>query len=295
MFDRSSPPALPADVVDAHHHLWDPDRPGSEWLADPALAAIRRRYGLAELEAVVRPWGVAATVLVQTLPELDETIEFCGLAESSRGLVAGVVGWVDLTLGAGVSAQIEQLRSVPGGDRLVGIRHLVQSEADREWLRRPDVTAGVAVVGRAGLVYDLLVLTDQLASAAAITGALDEVSFVLDHAAKPPFRGSTDEWDSWRSGITQLATRPNVSCKLSGLATEADWESWTDATLAPAVEHVLDVFGPDRVMFGSDWPVCELAGRYDEIVSAASALTASCTAAERCDIFGVTARRVYSL
>jgi L-fuconolactonase len=282
-------------VIDAHHHLWDPARPGAEWLQDESLRPINRSYGLSELREVTEHNGIDATVLVQTLPDLDESIEFCATAAGSRGLISGVVGWVDLTLGDAVDGQLETLRCGPGGDRLVGIRHLVQGEVDRDWLRRDDVAAGIAALGRAGLVYDLLVLTDQLPSAVALAGALDEVSFVLDHAAKPPFRADADSWSMWRSGLADLARHPNVVCKLSGLATEADWSSWDVDTLRPAADHVLDAFGAGRVLFGSDWPVCELAGPYEAILQAARDLTAGCTASEHAMIFGGNARRVYGL
>jgi L-fuconolactonase len=282
-------------VIDAHHHLWDPARPGAEWLQDESLRPINRAYGLSELRGVTTRSGVDATVLVQTLDELDESVELCATAAESRGLIAGVVGWVDLTLGDSVNGQLDTLRSGAGGDRLVGIRHLVQDEADRDWLRRDDVTAGIATLGRAGLVYDLLVLTDQLASAVSLVGALDEVSFVLDHAAKPPFRADADAWSMWRSGVAALAAHPNVVCKVSGLATEAEWSSWDADTLRPAADHVLDVFGAGRVLFGSDWPVCELAGPYEAILGAARDLTAGCSAAEHAMIFGGNARRVYGL
>ena len=282
-------------VIDAHHHLWDAARPGAGWLQDDSLRPINRTYGPSQLRQVTERNGVDATVLVQTLPELEESVELCAIAAESRGLIRGVVGWVDLTLGDGVSGQLETLRSGPGGDRLVGIRHLVQGEVDRDWLRRDDVAAGVAAVGRAGLVFDLLVLTDQLATAVALAGALDEVSFVLDHAAKPPFRAGADSWSMWRSGLADLAALPNVVCKLSGLATEADWSSWNADTLRPAADHVFDVFGAGRVLFGSDWPVCELAGPYEAILGAARDLTAGCSACEHAMIFGGNARRVYGL
>ena len=234
-------------------------------------------------------------MLVQTIADLDESVELCAVAAESGGLIAGVVGWVDLTLGDAVAGQVERLRAARGGERLVGIRHLVQGEADREWLRRDDVVAGVAAVGRAGLVFDLLVLTDQLASAVALVSRLDDVAFVLDHAAKPPFGSDAERWSMWRDGVAELADRPNVVCKLSGLATEADWWSWDADTLRPAADHVLDVFGAERVLFGSDWPVCELAGSYDEILGAARDLTAGCSEAERAQIFGANARRVYGM
>ncbi len=214
---------------------------------------------------------------------------------SRPGSIAGVVGWVDLSLGAAVTEQLDQLRAGYGGGKLVGIRHQVQDEAQRNWLLRDDVVAAIAKVGAAGLVYDMLVLTDQLPSAADLAARLDTMTFVLDHAAKPPFTGGPDYWNVWKAGVTALAAQPNVACKLSGLATEANWNSWDADTLRPAVEHVLEAFGPDRLMFGSDWPVCELAGPYREMLAAATKLTESCTPSERDQLFSGTANRVYRL
>jgi L-fuconolactonase len=282
-------------IVDSHHHLWDPARPGSEWLQVEAMKRINRPYGLAELREVTGRNGVSATVLVQTVADLDESVERCAVAAESGGLIAGVVGWVDLTAGSAVVGPLDRLRSERGGDRLVGIRHLAQGESDREWLRRDDVVEAVAAVGRAGLVYELLVLTDQLASAVSLVSRLDDVAFVLDHAAKPPFGAGDESWSAWRSGVAELALRPNVVCKLSGLATEADWRTWDADTLRPAADHVLGVFGAGRVLFGSDWPVCELAGSYDEVLAAARDLTAGCSESERAQIFGANARRVYGI
>jgi L-fuconolactonase len=287
-------PAI-SDTVDSHHHLWDPARPGSEWLQNAAMAPINRPFGIAELRDVTGRNGVTSSVLVQTVADVDESVELCAVAAESGGLIAGVVGWVDLTLGDAVAEPVGRLRAARGGDRLVGIRHLVQGEADREWLRRDDVVAGIAAVGRAGLVYDLLVLTDQLASAVALVSRLDDVAFVLDHAAKPPFQADDGSWSTWRDGVAELAARPNVVCKLSGLATEADWRSWDADTLRPAADHVLQVFGVERVLFGSDWPVCELAGSYDEVLAAARDLTADCSESECVQIFGANARRVYGI
>ena len=282
-------------VVDAHHHLWDPGRRSYPWMDGVALSPIRRRYGLDELRDVTAANAVDATVLVQTTSDFEESVEFCATAAASRGLIAGVVGWVDLTLGERVEAQIEQLRSAQGGDSLVGLRHQVENEADREWLTRPDVTAGIAAAGRAGLVYDLLVVTDQLRSATWLADRLDTVSFVLDHAGKPPLTGGADAWEAWRIGIAALAARPNVVCKLSGLATEADWSAWDAATLRPAAELVLELFGSERVMFGSDWPVCELAGTYAEIIVAACDLTVELSTVEQTLVFRENACRVYRL
>lgn len=284
-----------AHVIDAHHHLWDPERRNYPWMDGEAFAPIRRSYGLRELGAVTSPNGVRATVLVQTVPDLVESVEFCALAAESAGLVAGVVGWVDLCLGARVTEQLEHLCAALGGERLVGIRHQVQDEAQRDWLLRDDVVAGIEAVGEAGLAFDLLVLTDQLQSAVVLAARLDTMTFVLDHAAKPPFTAGPDEWVAWTEGVTALAARPNVACKLSGLATEARWNAWDVDTLRPAAEHVLESFGPHRVMFGSDWPVCELAGPYGEILGATRQLIESCGPTERDQILRHTAAGIYRL
>ena len=282
-------------VIDAHHHLWNTARRDYPWMDGDAFAPMCRTYGLLELGAVTSASGVGSTVLVQTVPDLVESAEFCAIAAESAGLVAGVVGWVDLSLGAAVTEQLDQLRAGLGGGTLVGIRHQVQDESQRDWLLRDDVVVAIAEVGAAGLVYEMLVLTDQLRSAVDLAARLDTMTFVLDHAAKPPFTRGPDVWDEWKCGVVTLAAHPNVVCKLSGLATEANWSSWDADTLRPAVEHVLEAFGPDRLMFGSDWPVCELAGPYGEILAAANKLTESCTSSEREQIFHRTATRVYRL
>ena len=187
---------------------------------------------------------------------IDETREFLAIAEATP-FISGVVGWVDLTDPAAAD-DIARLRSGPGGRWLVGIRHQVQDEPDPDWLTRPDVRAGIAAVGAAGLVYDLLVRPEHLPAALAAARALAEVRFVVDHVAKPPI--ASGELEPWASRIRPLGQLANVWCKLSGMATEADWWRWQAADLQPYVDHVLDVFGPGRIVFGSDWPLCLLAG-----------------------------------
>ncbi len=185
------------------------------------------------------------------------------------------------------------LRAAPGGEWLVGIRHQVQGEPDPEWLLRPDVLRGLAAVAEAGLAYDLLTLPPQLPAAVACAAALPQLRFVLDHCSKPLV--ATGEVEPWASDLRALAALPNVACKLSGLVTEADWGSWTVADLKPYADVVLDAFGPGRVAFGSDWPVCTVAASYAEVVAAAEELTAGLSEPERDEVFGGTARRVYGL
>jgi L-fuconolactonase len=206
--------------------------------------------------------------------------------------VVGVVGWADLA-GPDVAGELARLRELPGGGRPVGIRHLVQDEPDSAWLDRPEVRRGLRAVGDAGLVYDLLIRPSQLPAALRVTAALDDVRFVLDHAAKPPIASGVRE--PWAAQIAELAARPNVTCKVSGLVTEAA-AGWRPDQIAPYVDALVASFGPDRLMFGSDWPVCLLAATYDEVATVArDLLSRHLGPAELDQVFGATARSVYNL
>lgn len=276
-------------IVDAHHHVWDLSVRDQDWITDPPMGAIRRDFTLADLAAVAE--GVVRTVVVQTVCAAEETPELLALAEA-EDLVGAVVGWTDLTA-PGVRDALAELAAAPGGGWLRGIRHQVQGEPDPEWLCRADVQRGLAAVARAGLLYELLVLPHQLPAARSAAAALPQLRFVLDHCAKPPLRGG--DLDAWAAGVRALAACENVVCKLSGLVTEADWERWAIADLRPCFDVVLGAFGPDRLLFGSDWPVCLLAASYAEVVDAARELTTELSTAEREAIFSETAARVYGL
>lgn len=278
-------------LVDAHHHIWDLSVRDQNWITGPAMAPIRRNFTIGELETEARAAGVTATVLVQTVGVPEETPEFLAAAAGSD-LVAGVVGWTDLTA-PGVTDTLAALRGLPGGDRLVGIRHQVQGEPDPRWLLRPDVLRGLAAVAAAGLAYDLLVLPHQLPAAIRAAELLPGLTLVLDHLAKPPV--ATGATEPWAGRIRALAALPNTVCKLSGLVTEAAWDSWTADGLRPYADVVLDAFGPGRLMFGSDWPVCGLAATYGEVLDAARTVTDGLSEDERDAVFGTTARRVYGL
>ncbi|GLF92779.1 amidohydrolase family protein [Streptomyces yaizuensis] len=279
------------DLVDAHHHVWDLAVRDQDWITGPALAPIRRDFSAADLAAGARPAGVAATVVVQTVTVAGETPELLALA-AADDLVAGVVGWVDLTA-PDVADRLAGLRELPGGECLSGIRHQVQGEADPRWLLRPDVQRGLAAVAAAGLVYDLVVLPHQLPAATEAAGRRPELTFVLDHLGKPPV--AAREPEPWAGLLRALAARPNTVGKLSGLVTEATWDSWTTDDLRPYARVALDAFGPSRLMFGSDWPVCLLAADYGGVLAAARDLTGGLSAPERADVFGAVARRVYGL
>ncbi|GAA0553699.1 amidohydrolase family protein [Paractinoplanes ferrugineus] len=271
-------------IVDAHHHLWTADY---AWLQDPALAAIRRDYTVDDLRAVLRDAGVDRTVLVEAgRCDADETRSFLRVAQRTPE-IAGVVGWAGLTDPA-LAATIAQHRAGPGGHLLVGVRDQVQAEAD-DHLDRPEVRAGLAAVAAAGLVNELVVRTPQLPAVARAAAALPQSTFVLDHLAKPPI--AAGEIDTWRELITPVAARPNVVAKLSGLVTEAQWATWRPADLRPYVEIAVELFGPSRLMFGSDWPVCELAATYAQVKDA----LAEVLGGRPEDIFGGTAIATYHL
>ncbi|GAA1512458.1 amidohydrolase family protein [Sphaerisporangium rubeum] len=278
--------------IDAHHHIWDLSLRPQAWLEPPHMALINRDFSVADHAAETAKAGIDRSVLVQVLPDLDETREFLDAAARSD-TVAAVVGWADLT-GPGLADELAALTAGPGGGLLRGIRHLVQGEPDPRWLARDDVREGLRRVAEAGLVYDLLVLPHQLPAAIETVRALPHLGFVLDHLAKPPI--AAGELDPWAGLIRELAAEPNVTAKVSGLMTEAS-PGWSTEDMWPYVGVALEAFGPGRLMFGSDWPVCLLGGTLTQWSETVTALLdrAGLTPAERAAVFGGTAARVYDL
>ncbi len=277
-------------TVDAHHHFWDPAEADYPWLTEE-LAAIRRRFGPEDLEPLLEASDVERTILVQTRSSVAETEAFLATAARTP-FIAGVVGWIDL-VDPGVPDALARLRAGIGGEKLVGIRHQVHDEPDPDWLRRSDVRRGIETVGAAGLAYDLLVRSRELPAALDTVRALPNVRFVIDHLAKPPIRDG--QLHSWAELVRPFGGLGNVWCKVSGLVTEADWATWRPDDLAPFVAHALDVFGPDRLLFGSDWPVCLLAATYGDVLDAAQATLPDLTTAELAAVFGENAVEVYRL
>ena len=285
--------AAPAgqEIVDAHHHLWVRARHPQPWISAATMAAINADFTVADLTPLAAAAGVTQTVVVQSISSEAETTDLLRLAHTT-GLIDGVVGWVDLTA-ADVADRITRLRAGRGGARLVGFRHLIQDESDPGFLDRPDLRRGVAAVGAAGLVFGLVIRRHQLPAAVRLARDLPGVSFVLDHLGKPSLPYS--KHGGWARDLRTFAQLPNTTAKLSGLATEADWSSWTPAELRPAVEHALDTFGPSRLMFGSDWPVCLLATSYQRWIEALAALLHPLDEEGQAMIWRTTARRVYKL
>jgi L-fuconolactonase len=278
-------------VIDAHQHFWDPERADYPWMEAPELAPIRRAFGPADLAPLLKANDIDSSIVVQCRSAVDETEEFLRIAQATPSVI-GVVGWADLT-DASLGDTLDRLRALPGGDKLVGIRHQVHDEPDSDWLLRADVQRGLKAVFARDLAYDFLVRTRELPAAIAIAKAFPQARFVLDHAAKPPIAdGGSAEWSD---RVAALAACGNVWCKISGLATEAKWNDWDAGRLFPFVEHVAKCFGEDRLIFGSDWPVCLLAGSYGEIKSALEACLAKLGPNFREKAFGVNAKAAYRL
>ncbi len=260
-------------------------------MAGDELAPIRKPFNPPDLEPLLVAAGVDYTVLVQTVPSVDETREFMTIAAESS-VVAGVVGWVDLT-DPEVANTLATLKARPDGRTLVGVRHQVHDEDDPEWLLRPDVQRGLRAVQDAGLAYDILIRPRELPAALVASRALPDARLVIDHLAKPPI--ASGEIAGWTDLMEPFRGLPNVYCKLSGMITEADWLRWTTNDLRPYVETVLDIFGVDRVMYGSDWPVSLLAGQYVTVKQALEQALPPLTRNERDKVFGANAIEFYRL
>jgi L-fuconolactonase len=278
-------------IIDAHQHFWDPARADYPWMAADELAPIRRAFGPADLAPLLKANGIDASIVVQCRSSVEETEEFLRIANANPSVI-GVVGWADLTDGA-LGDTLDRLRRLPGGKKLVGIRHQVHDELDADWLLREDVQRGLTAVFAHDLAYDFLVRSRELPAAIATAQAFPSGRFVLDHAAKPPIADGGSE--EWADRIAALAACGNVWCKISGLATEAVWNDWDAERLFPFVAHAASCFGEDRLIFGSDWPVCLLAGSYGEIKSALEACLAKLGPRVRDKAFGANAARAYRL
>ncbi len=275
--------------VDAHHHVWRLARGDYGWLEPtPALLPIYRDFGLRELRPLLRGANVGATVLVQAAPTLAETNFLLEIAQASGGLVRGVVGWTDL---AGQDA-IAVLGALAAEPLLKGVRPMLQDLDDPSWIARADVQPALAVLPALGLTLDALVTSRELKPLLATLERHPDLAVVIDHCAKPAIASSA--WQPWADDLAAIARHTGAYCKLSGLVTEAG-RGWSVGALRCYVAHVLDCFGSERVIWGSDWPVLTLAASYEEWVEAGDELLGGLTQAERGAIYGGNARRFYDL
>ena len=270
--------------IDAHHHLWTLARGDYGWLT-PAFAPIYRDFTLADLTPHLGAGRIDGTILVQAAPTEAETLFMLETAERAD-VVRGVVGWTDFDAADGAA----RIDAMAARKLLVGLRPMVQDIPDDDWLLRPALAPLLRAMAGYGLVFDALALPRHLSRLLRVVDRHGELQFVLDHCAKPHLK--TGDIADWRRDIAEVAARDNIVCKLSGLVTEAG-PDWQLAHLRPAVDHVLECFGPQRLLWGSDWPVLNLAGDYERWLEASETLLADLSADEKAAIFGGNAARIY--
>jgi L-fuconolactonase len=273
--------------IDAHQHFWIYDPREYEWI-DGTMTALRRDFLPADLQGELKREGFQGSVAVQAGQSLQETRWLLELAGQSS-FILGVVGWVDLR-----SLQVrEDLQVVARNPKLVGIRHIVQSEPDDRFLLQPDFLRGISLLGEFDLAYDILIYPKHLSLAAEFVRRFPEQRFVLDHLAKPEVRSGAI--NAWKKGIAELAANPNVYCKLSGLVTEADWNRWNPEDMRPYLDVAFERFGANRLMIGSDWPVCTVAGSYRRVMGVVKDYLSRHSEQEREAVLGGNAKRFWRL
>jgi len=274
-------------IIDAHHHLWKFNTDDYGWM-DDSMKVLKRDYLPADLENDLADAGVSGTVVVQARQCIEETRWLLELAHEIN-FIKGVVGWVDLR-----SPELErQLNEYAGDAKLVGVRHVIHDEADDDFMLQPDFVNGIERLGDYNLTYDLLVFPRHLERATELVSLFPDQRFVLDHISKPLIRSGIMQ--PWKEDTEALAAQPNVWCKISGMVTEADHQAWKYVDFVPYMKVVCEAFGTDRVMVGSDWPVCRLAGEYNEVMGIPMDFFSNLSKTEKENIFGQNAIDCYQL
>jgi L-fuconolactonase len=246
-------------IIDAHHHLWIYNTEDYGWM-DDSMAVLKQDHLPADLEKQLSVAGVSGTVAVQARQKPEETRWLLGLA-AENPFIKGVVGWVNLQS----EELINQLSEFGQNPLLCGVRHVIHDEPDDDFMLRPDFLRGIELLQKFSLTYDLLLFPKHLERAVELAGRFPDQKFVLDHMAKPFIRSGV--MDPWKADITALAEQPNVWCKISGMVTEADLNNWNYEDFIPYLDTVLEAFGTGRIMLGSDWPVCRMAGEYRDVMN----------------------------
>jgi L-fuconolactonase len=272
-------------IVDSHFHLWRYDVREFDWITDE-MSRIRRDHLAADVEAEYWAYGVSVGVAVQARQSLEET-RFLLEQKRASSRIWGVVGWLDLRSDR-LAADLDEL-----GPSLCGVRHIVQAEPDDEFLLRPDFQRGIAELRRHDLAYDILIYPKHLGVTQRFVRSHPDQRFVVDHLAKPFIKDQ--KLEPWASDLRALAQYPNVSAKLSGLVTEADWSRWRPEDLRPYLDVALEAFGPKRLMFGSDWPVCLVAASYDQVLGVVRDFVGTLSEDEQAAILGANAIDFYRL
>ncbi len=273
--------------IDAHQHFWKYDQREYGWI-DESMAALRRDFLPADLKPELERSGFQGCIAVQARQTLEETRWLLELAEQAP-FILGVVGWVDLR-----SPRLRiELELLAGKSKLVGVRHIVQSDPDERFLLQPDFLRGIAMLEEFDLAYDILIYAKHLPVAAEFVARFPRQRFVLDHLAKPPIKDGAV--DVWAHGIREMAAHPNVYAKVSGLVTEADWQAWTCEDLQPYLDAAFEYFGPKRLMIGSDWPVCTVAAPYSRVIDVVKDYIGKYAEEEREAVLGRNAAKFWRL
>lgn len=273
--------------IDAHQHFWRYDAQRYDWITDE-MSVIRRDFLPKDLLPELKANAIDASIAVQADQSEDETHFLLDLA-AKHGTIAGVVGWIDLRAD-NLRARLDHFSQFK---KLRGFRHIVQAEPDDRFMSRPDFRRGIAALTDHGFTYDILIYPKQLPAAIDLVEKFPNQRFVIDHIAKPDIKsGRLAPWDAQMKAI---AAHPNVYCKVSGMVTETDWRNWRPSHFRPYLDVVFDAFGPDRVMFGSDWPVCLVAGSYTQVENVVAGYAENLPAADQAKIFGENGARFYSL
>lgn len=273
-------------IIDAHQHFWYFDPVRDSWITDD-MAVIRQDFLPADLEPVLAENGVDGCVAVQASQSEEETMFLVNMAQS-YDIVKGVVGWVDLQS----STLYDRLEFFSNYEEIKGFRHVAQAEPD-DFLARPDVIQGIRQLAAFDLTYDILIYPTQLKAALQLVRSVPEVNFVIDHIAKPYIK--KQEISKWSNFMTEIAKHKNVSCKLSGMVTEADWRNWSKKDFFPYLDVMFEQFGPDRLMFGSDWPVCLVAANYTQVKNILEDYLMPWGEDVRNNVMGVNAHEFYNL
>ena len=277
--------------IDSHHHVWDLSVREQGWMVGEALNPIKKNFSINDLRQAITGCGIDKTVVVQTVTNYDETPELLELADTDD-LVAGVVGFLKIDAEDAIS-HLDSYQSLRGFKYLVGIRDIAHDYEDVKYLSKPQVIKNVQELGKRGLVYDLLTKTPHMRAAIDLVKACPNTKFVLDHISKPYI--AKGDMQPWADQITDLASFENVVVKVSGLFTEADWKNWKKEDFWPYLEHITKSFTPNRMMFGSDWPVCLLAATYKQSIDLVEEFTSKFSESEKNAFWAGTANKAYGL
>ncbi len=277
--------------IDSHHHVWDLSVREQGWMVGEALNPIKKNFSINDLRQAITGCGIDKTVVVQTVTNYDETPELLELADTDD-LVAGVVGFLKIDAEDAI-AHLDSYQPLRGFKAEVGIRDIAHDYEDVKYLSKPQVIKNVQELGKRGLVYDLLTKTPHMRAAIDLVKACPNTKFVLDHISKPYIAKA--DMQPWADQITELASFENVVVKVSGLFTEADWKNWKKEDFWPYLEHITKSFTPNRMMFGSDWPVCLLAATYKQSIDLVEEFTSKFSESEKNAFWAGTANKAYGL